>query len=110
MVTHALGNYCECRALWPTVPQKASENSVTIPAIGRNDPCPCGSGRKFKKCCLGTQEFVPSEHGAAAASADLRQVMDGMQFRSLREVQAFIGHHCRAQELRRCCQAAHWYT
>jgi uncharacterized protein YecA (UPF0149 family) len=20
---------------------------------GRNDPCPCGSGRKFKKCCLG---------------------------------------------------------
>ena len=22
------------------------------PKIGRNDPCPCGSGRKFKKCCL----------------------------------------------------------
>lgn len=22
--------------------------------IGRNDPCPCGSGRKFKKCCLVT--------------------------------------------------------
>lgn len=21
--------------------------------IGRNDPCPCGSGRKFKKCCVG---------------------------------------------------------
>jgi len=21
--------------------------------IGRNDPCPCGSGRKFKKCCGG---------------------------------------------------------
>jgi SEC-C motif len=20
--------------------------------IGRNDPCPCGSGKKFKKCCL----------------------------------------------------------
>ena len=19
--------------------------------IGRNDPCPCGSGKKFKKCC-----------------------------------------------------------
>ncbi|NIH20336.1 hypothetical protein HBN02_18080 [Morganella morganii] len=19
---------------------------------GRNDPCPCGSGKKFKKCCL----------------------------------------------------------
>jgi len=21
--------------------------------IGRNDSCPCGSGKKFKKCCLG---------------------------------------------------------
>lgn len=20
--------------------------------IGRNDPCPCGSGRKYKKCCM----------------------------------------------------------
>ncbi|NSW92183.1 MAG: SEC-C domain-containing protein [Firmicutes bacterium] len=19
--------------------------------IGRNDPCPCGSGKKYKKCC-----------------------------------------------------------
>jgi len=28
--------------------------------IGRNDPCPCGSGRKYKKCCLGKQHnFVP---------------------------------------------------
>lgn len=23
-----------------------------VHAIGRNDPCPCGSGRKYKKCCL----------------------------------------------------------
>jgi len=23
-----------------------------IPKIGRNDPCPCGSGKKYKKCCL----------------------------------------------------------
>ena len=22
--------------------------------VGRNEPCPCGSGRKFKKCCMGT--------------------------------------------------------
>ena len=21
------------------------------PAVGRNDPCPCGSGKKYKKCC-----------------------------------------------------------
>ena len=23
-------------------------------SIGRNDPCPCGSGKKYKKCCLDT--------------------------------------------------------
>jgi preprotein translocase subunit SecA len=25
---------------------------VSEPKIGRNDPCPCGSGKKYKKCCL----------------------------------------------------------
>ncbi len=24
-----------------------------MPKIGRNAPCPCGSGRKYKKCCMG---------------------------------------------------------
>jgi len=24
---------------------------------GRNDPCPCGSGLKYKKCCIGQEEF-----------------------------------------------------
>ncbi len=23
------------------------------PKVGRNDPCPCGSGKKFKQCCMG---------------------------------------------------------
>jgi len=22
------------------------------PDIGRNEPCPCGSGKKYKKCCM----------------------------------------------------------
>ena len=25
--------------------------------IGRNAPCPCGSGKKFKKCCYGKDRF-----------------------------------------------------
>jgi len=24
---------------------------ISNPKVGRNDPCPCGSGKKFKKCC-----------------------------------------------------------
>jgi hypothetical protein len=27
--------------------------------IGRNDPCPCGSGKKYKKCCLGKDQPPP---------------------------------------------------
>ena len=26
--------------------------------VGRNDSCPCGSGKKFKKCCLGSNPFA----------------------------------------------------
>jgi preprotein translocase subunit SecA len=30
----------------------SSKESVNLPKkIGRNDPCPCGSGKKYKKCC-----------------------------------------------------------
>jgi hypothetical protein len=37
----------------PKVP--VSERPIRKPNcdVGRNDPCPCGSGKKFKKCCLG---------------------------------------------------------
>jgi methionyl aminopeptidase len=30
--------------------------------IGRNDPCPCGSGRKYKKCCLGKGDTLKIDH------------------------------------------------
>ena len=33
------------RALAPAEPVRRSE-----PKVGRNDPCPCGSGRKYKHC------------------------------------------------------------
>ena len=31
--------------------QKRSTTIVKGKKIGRNDPCPCGSGKKYKKCC-----------------------------------------------------------
>ncbi len=34
----------------PVAPVRRDE-----PKVGRNDPCPCGSGKKFKKCCGATQ-------------------------------------------------------
>ena len=36
-------------------PKMNGSNQITVrhekPKIGRNAPCPCGSGRKYKKCC-----------------------------------------------------------
>jgi len=29
--------------------------AISQRVVGRNDPCPCGSGKKFKKCCLGQE-------------------------------------------------------
>jgi len=29
----------------------AAHAGVSHPKVGRNDPCPCGSGKKYKKCC-----------------------------------------------------------
>jgi tetratricopeptide (TPR) repeat protein len=34
---------------------------------GRNDPCPCGSGRKFKQCCGGSNPTVKGTRGAPPA-------------------------------------------
>ena len=31
--------------------EKPSLEGVDLSKVGRNDPCPCGSGKKFKKCC-----------------------------------------------------------
>jgi uncharacterized protein YecA (UPF0149 family) len=35
-----------------SIPPTYEKMSRRPPKVGRNEPCPCGSGRKFKKCCL----------------------------------------------------------
>lgn len=34
------------------VPPTQRQMERNPPKVGRNEPCPCGSGKKFKKCCL----------------------------------------------------------
>jgi hypothetical protein len=38
---------------YDTKKKKISKGKRKEKKIGRNDPCPCGSGKKYKKCCLG---------------------------------------------------------
>ena len=48
--SHACGSHCHAdhgEGLIRTLPQPQRTSK-----IGRNDPCLCGSGKKYKKCCL----------------------------------------------------------
>jgi uncharacterized protein len=36
----------------PAAPRSSAQVHNPYRNVGRNDPCPCGSGKKFKKCCL----------------------------------------------------------
>ena len=37
---------------------------------GRNDPCPCGSGKKFKKCCL--EKFQKKQRGKSSLNQSIK--------------------------------------
>ena len=42
----------------PLLPSKKEEPPPPRQKIGRNDPCPCGSGKKFKRCCMKKQDLL----------------------------------------------------
>ena len=48
------------------MPAHTTSPNIMTKKIGRNDPCPCGSGKKYKKCCINSQndfdfESTPKE-------------------------------------------------
>ena len=42
------------RALYNRKPKQLVRKHAKV---GRNNPCPCGSGKKFKNCCMNSGEF-----------------------------------------------------
>lgn len=50
---------------------RAGESDGRAPVAGRNAPCPCGSGRKYKKCCLHRAEAVRTARGACESEREL---------------------------------------
>ena len=51
---HEIADFQRQDARWYFKDGRAPEQVQFVrkgPKIGRNDPCPCGSGKKFKKCC-----------------------------------------------------------
>lgn len=58
--------------------------------IGRNDPCPCGSGEKYKKCCLDKQTGMAGPADMQGIMDEIRAGVDDREFSSLEEVQAAL--------------------
>ncbi len=60
-----------------------------MPKTGRNEPCPCGSGKKYKRCCLPKDQAAEQlalaakqpERAATAANrmASLQRLRDSLQ-------------------------------
>ena len=46
---------CAMRSWWRDYHRRLDAAAIPFqrgaPKVGRNDPCPCGSGKKYKKCC-----------------------------------------------------------
>lgn len=59
----------ERQARWAAIEEEAEAEDAAAhatpyvreqPKVGRNDPCPCGSGKKYKRCCLPAHEAADS--------------------------------------------------
>jgi len=64
---------------------------------GRNDPCPCGSGIKYKKCCADRQEADGQTTSTGVGLDELKELLKGQSFGSLEEANAFISQHMQKQ-------------
>ena len=71
----------------------ARRDSVTGRAkIGRNDPCPCGSGKKYKKCCGRAVEppVLPDRRLMERDLQAIQKLIEGQKFESVDEINAFL--------------------
>ena len=59
--------------------------------IGRNDPCPCGSGEKYKNCCLGKQDQESEKNPAQQVMEEIKEQLGNREFGSFEEANEFLG-------------------
>ena len=45
------------------IPPTEKQLARIPPRVGRNEPCPCGSGKKFKHCCFSMEPMDGSTFG-----------------------------------------------
>ncbi|PWU25639.1 MAG: hypothetical protein C5B48_00325 [Candidatus Rokuibacteriota bacterium] len=71
---------------WPdkrSGPSHHRGGGALLSEVGRNDPCPCGSGRKYKKCCLAKEAAPPGSFTSAERKSALDRLFRFAQRREL---------------------------
>jgi len=63
-----------------------SQQSQRSEKVGRNDPCPCGSGKKYKRCCLAATADLMEQ-----AARSVRRVQDDVEPRVVRFLHSLHG-------------------
>ena len=59
---------------------------------GRNDPCPCGSGKKYKRCCIGKEEIISSKDESFAAGYGSEEDSTDAAFSEDSELEEVLGN------------------
>ncbi len=74
--------------------EEVNRRNATRASVGRNDPCPCGSGRKFKQCCARRTDVSLTERRAMVLERLDRFVRDPARFDAVISVMmaAAAGH------------------
>jgi tetratricopeptide (TPR) repeat protein len=75
--------------------QSRSRTASATAEPGRNDPCPCGSGRKYKNCCAGKRASTAPEARPAPGQLDqIRNLRDGGRFlEATRLAEEYVGRN-----------------
>lgn len=74
-----------------------STSTATTKKVGRNDPCPCGSGKKYKKCCGQNEAKVadppPFDRRLMERSLlAVKQRVSDQKFDSIDEMNQYLSH------------------
>ncbi len=79
------------RSVLPERPPEEVESGYTIqrnaPKVGRNDPCPCGSGKKYKRCCGGAKPSSQVQVTPKRRTSPYSSTMTMEQFGNLRSME-----------------------
>ena len=87
MVADALLEYAKQPITW-----NVSTRRRSVARVGRNDPCPCGSGKKYKRCCIDKDQerLRDSSDIVGVTQAELRRELE--DFLTLERINGLRAH------------------